>query len=98
MNHTAEAVRRNSYTNIAAWAAVAHDFESAGFTPDEYYLLRLCVNQVLRGGEHPLARRTTGNPGGPVCITLTAHDWIRWAALAKTTTPMRATRMILDGR
>ena len=44
---TMRAVRRNEYTNITHWIAVAQPFEAAESTPVEYYLLRMCVKYKL---------------------------------------------------
>lgn len=98
MIFTSRAVQENSYTNMSSWIAVAHAFEAVGFTPDQYYLLQLC----LRGGreperEHPFITVTT-SPGGFVCRTLDANDWALWPDLVRSgMTPLRATSLVLSG-
>ncbi len=43
MIFTSRAVQENSYTNMSPWAAVAHAFEALGFSPEDSYLLHLCL-------------------------------------------------------
>ena len=95
---TSRAVSENSYTNMSAWVAVAHAFEAVGFTPDDYYLLRLCLPGGRRPArEHPFITVVT-SPGGFVCETLVANDWALWPDLLRSgMTPLRATSLVLNG-
>lgn len=99
MIYTARAVQRDGYTNITEWVEVAHDFESAGFTPEQYYLLRMCISTNLRvGRDHRLLYSHRGSGGGPECHYIKASDWVLWLELvASGMTPLRATRLNLDG-
>ncbi|MHA6695301.1 hypothetical protein [Homoserinimonas sp. A520] len=99
MIYTARAVQRDGYTNITEWVEVAHDFENAGFTPEQYYLLRMCISTSLSGGrDHRLLYSHRGNPGGPEGRYIRASDWVLWPELvASGMTPLRAAGLILDG-
>ncbi len=102
MIYTARAVQRDGYTNITEWVDVAHDFEDAGFAPEQYYLLRMCIRACLRvqGGEddHRLLYSHRGNRGGPVCRYIKGSDWVLWPALVDSgMTPLRAAGLLLDG-
>lgn len=92
-------VQRNGYSNITEWVDVAHDFENAGFTPEQFYLLRMCIDACLNGSkEHRLLYAIQGNPGGPECRYIKASDWVLWPELvASGMTPKRAAQLILDG-
>jgi hypothetical protein len=95
---TSRAVQRREYTNITAWIKVAHDFEAAGFTPESYYLLRMCIRSSLRGrGEHRLVYVSVGN-GDIKREYIKAGDWVLWPELVNSgMTPLRAAGLILDG-
>ena len=54
---TMRAAQRNEYTNITHWIAVAQSFEAVGFTPLEYYLLRMCVSSRLSIDKSDTSRR-----------------------------------------
>jgi len=99
MIFSAQAVQRDDYTNITEWVNVAHDFENAGFTPEQYYLLRMCIRACLGGeDDHHLLYAMQGNRGGPKCRYITASDWVLWPELVKSgMTPKRAAQLILDG-
>ncbi len=102
MIFSARAVQRDDYTNITEWVKVAHDFEDAGFTPEQYYLLRMCIRACLRvrGEEvdHHLLYSHRGSRGGPKCRYIKASDWVLWPELVSSgMTPLRAAGLILDG-
>jgi hypothetical protein len=97
MIYTSRAVSENSYTNMSAWVDVAHAFEAVGFSPDDYYLLRLCLpGERVPEREHPFITVVT-SPGGFVCRTLNANDWALWPDLLRSgMTPLRATSFVLN--
>lgn len=69
-------MQRNGYTSITEWLDIAHDFENVGFTPEQYYLLQMCIRACLRGeDDHRLLYSHRGNPGGPECRYMKASDW-----------------------
>jgi len=95
---TSRAVQRREYSSITAWIEVAHDFEAAGFTPESYYLLRMCIRSSLRGrGEHRLVYVSSGNDDIKREY-IKAGDWVLWPELVSSgMTPLRAARLILNG-
>ena len=54
---TMRAVRRNEYTNITHWIAVAQSFEAVESTPVEYYLRRMCVKCKLSMDKSDTSKR-----------------------------------------
>ena len=91
-------MQRDGYTNITEWVEVAHDFEAAGFTPEQFYLLQMCIDACLRGTKkHRLLYALTGNRGGPECRCIKASDWVLWPELvASGMTPKRAARSLMN--
>ncbi|MEJ3404787.1 hypothetical protein WDJ51_08585 [Rathayibacter sp. YIM 133350] len=104
MISTAHAVQRGSYSNITHWVEVARSFEAIGFSPDEYYLLRLCLDnmnvidaELAREGGSDLIVETHGNRGGPRRFRLIPEGWMLWPELVRSgMTALRATRLIID--
>lgn len=98
-----QAVRSGSCTNVTEWAEVAHEFEALGFTPDDYYLLRLCIRQLdrtdaelVREGGSDLIVETHGKDG-PRTFRLVPDGWALWPDLVRSgMTPLRAATLILD--
>jgi hypothetical protein len=95
---TSRAVQRGEYTSIAKWIGVAHAFEAAGFTPESYYLLRMCISSQLgEKPEHRLLYETLGHDGMKREY-IKAADWVLWPELVSSgMTPLRAAGLILDG-
>lgn len=92
---TSDAVRRGEYTNISYWTDVAHQFEAIGFSPEDYYLLRLCISHQLRTKKHPKVIEVVGT-NGRVSERLNPADWASWPGLVRAGwTPLHATGWIL---
>ncbi|MFC9918262.1 hypothetical protein [Agromyces binzhouensis] len=101
MGFAARTIRADKATAaVAQWAWQADDFHRAGFTADDWYLLRLCVDRRL---ESLLAREdgrfvidTTRI--GYRSIALIAEDWADWLTLRRAgLTPKRALDLLVDG-
>ncbi len=101
MSSAARDIRDDRVSNaVPQWAWQADDFHRFGFTPADWYLLRLCVDRRL---EQLLAR----DDGRFVIDTqrlgyrtsaLIAADWTDWLPRRRAgLTPMRALDLVVDG-
>lgn len=93
MNHLAV----GGVSNVEEWAYTARSFEAAGFTPEQFHWLQVCLRQELGEAPHPLVRVTTR--GAIREVTLSAFDWVPWLrAIEDGVRPLAATRQVLSRR
>lgn len=101
MSIAANTIRADKVSNaVYQWAWQADDFHRVGFTPDDWYLLRLCVDRRL----DELLGREDGRFVIDTTrfeyrtITLIAEDWADWLTLRRAgVTPKRALDLLVDG-
>jgi hypothetical protein len=83
---------------FGSWALTASRGEHIGMTPDEYYLLQLCLGHIevdQYPNNHPFRNKRPSGLGEPPQFDLS--EWGIWADLVHNgETPLRATRLILD--
>ena len=101
MGFAARTIRDDRVSNaVPQWAWQADDFHRIGFTPADWYLLRLCVDRRL---EQLLARDDgrfviDTQRLGYRSVALIADHWTDWLPLLRAgLTPKRALDLIVDG-
>ena len=93
---TSNALRAGGYSSISWWVGVAREFDAAGFSPEMYEILRLCIRgDYERWEKHPLIHFADLNRPREF---IRAAEWVQWLALVKQGhTPLGATWVVMEG-